>query len=239
MQSRRDFCNCAVLGGVAALASTPALAATVVDVCKPFTADDQKAISPDDAIAALKAGNDRYIAGKSLNCDLPAGIAATAKTQSPFACVLGCIDSRVAPELVFDQKVGGIFVARVAGNVANVDNIGSFEFATKVAGAKAIVVLGHSSCGAVKGAIGRAKVGDNLTALLSEIEPAIAATPFTGERTSENDAFVESVIESNVRANMRKLTGNSPVIKALVDAGTVKIAGAICDLNSGRVTFLS
>ena len=139
MITRRIFCGC-VAGGLSA-------AATAVHAqspeCTAFTADRQKSTSPDDAIALLKAGNERFTAGKSINCDLMAQVKQTASGQSPFAAIVGCIDSRVPPELVFDQKIGDVFCARVAGNIANTDIIGSLEYAAKVVGSRAIVVLGH------------------------------------------------------------------------------------------------
>lgn len=130
-------------------------------------------------------------------------------------------------------------MARVAGNVATTEVIGSFEYGAKVAGAKAIMVLGHNHCGAVKGAVDKAVVGDSLTALLNEIEPAVAATPLTGERSSHNHEFVEAVAEANVRMAVAALTEKSPVLKELVDAGHLKIVGAMYNLETGAVTLLS
>ena len=169
MITRRIFCGC-VAGGLSA-------AATAVHAqspeCTAFTADRQKSTSPDDAIALLKAGNERFTAGKSINCDLMAQVKQTASGQSPFAAIVGCIDSRVPPELVFDQKIGDVFCARVAGNIANTDIIGSLEYAAKVVGSRAIVVLGHNSCGAIKSAVDNVKLG-NITALLKNFRPALA-----------------------------------------------------------------
>ncbi|MEI6799120.1 MAG: carbonic anhydrase family protein [Pseudomonadota bacterium] len=207
--------------------------------CTHFDAESLKAISPDQAIQFLVEGNARFVAGQSLHCDQLALGDATAEKQTPFACVLACMDSRSSPELVLDQQIGDIFVARVAGNVATTEVIGSFEYGAKVAGAKAIMVLGHSHCGAVKGAIDKAVVGDALTTLLDEIEPAVAATPLTGERSSKNAEFVEGVAEANVRLNVAALTEKSPVLKELVEAGQLKIVGGIYDLETGVVTLLS
>lgn len=225
------------LAGSAALGMSvlPALA----DECAPFLEASQAATTPDQAIQFLIEGNARFVAGASVNCDLMGGMKATAEKQTPFACVLACIDSRSAPELVFDQQIGDVFVARVAGNVATSEVIGSFEYSTKVAGAKAIVVLGHTHCGAVKGAVDKAVVGDNLTTLLNMIEPAIAATPLEGERSSSNHQFVESVAETNVRVAVAAMVEKSPVIRELVDAGAVKIVGALLDIETGVVTFLA
>ncbi len=229
------FASALVGGAVFGLSSGRAMA----DECAPFLAEAQAATSPDQAIQMLADGNARFAAGASLHCDLLGEMKATAEKQTPFACVLACIDSRSAPELVFDQQVGDVFVARVAGNVPTAEILGSFEYATKVAGAKAIVVLGHNHCGAVKGAVDRADVGANLTTLLDEIEPAVVATPLEGERSSKNHHFVEAVAETNVRFAVAALTEKSPVLKALVDEGAVKVVGALYDIETGKVTFLS
>lgn len=235
---RRHFLRgAAALAGGAVLAATGAVAAA--DECAPFLAADQSAVTPDQAIRMLADGNARFASGASLHCDLPGQMKATAEEQTPFACVLSCIDSRAAPEHVFDQQIGDIFVARVAGNVPTDEIIGSFEYATKAAGAKAIVVLGHSHCGAVKGAVDRADIGANLTVLLEAIEPAITATPLDGERSSKNHPFVEAVAETNVRLAVTAMTANSTVIAALVAEGSLKVVGAIYDIETGLVRFLS
>jgi carbonic anhydrase len=225
--------------GIAAAAAALAAGMARAEQCVPFTADLQSATSPDQALQKLIDGNARFVSGKPLPCDLLAQAAGTANKQNPFACVLACIDSRSPPELILDQQLGDIFVARVAGNVPTAEIIGSFEFATKVSGAKAILVIGHNDCGAIKGAIDKAVVGDNLTTLLNEIEPAVAATPLTGERSSKNAAFVQAVNETNVRMGVAALTEKSAVLKALVDAGQLKIVGGLFDLKSGVVTLLS
>jgi carbonic anhydrase len=209
------------------------------DECAPFLADAQAATTPDQAVQLLVDGNARFAAGASLHCDLLGEMKATAEKQTPFACVLACIDSRSAPELVFDQQVGDIFVARVAGNVPTAEILGSFEYAAKVAGAKAIIVLGHNHCGAVKGAVDKADVGANLTTLLNEIEPAVAATPLEGERSSKNHHFVEAVAETNVRFSVAAMTERSTVLKELVDTGALKVIGALYDIETGKVTFLA
>lgn len=209
------------------------------DACAPFLADAQAATSPDQAIQMLVEGNTRFAEGRSLKCDLLADVEATAPHQSPFACVLACIDSRVAPELIFDQQIGDLFVGRVAGNVPTTEIIGSFEYAAKVAGTKVIVVLGHSHCGAIKGAVDKADVGANLTTLLDEIEPAVLATPLTGERSSTNEEFVAAVAETNTRMGVQALTERSPVLQDLVVSGALKIVGAVYDIETGRVSMLS
>lgn len=207
--------------------------------CTHFDSEALAATSPDQALQLLMDGNARFVAGQPLQCDELALGEATAEKQTPFACVLACMDSRSSPELVLDQQIGDIFVARVAGNVATDEVIGSFEYGAKAAGAKLIMVLGHNHCGAIKGAVDKAVVGDNLTTLLNEIEPAVAATPLHGARSSKNHEFVEAVAEANVRLGVAALTEKSRVLQELVDAGALKIVGALYDLESGVVTLLS
>ncbi|MBN8920448.1 MAG: carbonic anhydrase [Rhizobiales bacterium] len=236
MISRRLFCGC-VVGGFSLAASGAARAQA--PECAVFTPDRQKTTSPDDAIARLKAGHERFMAGKSVNCDLMAQVRQTASKQSPFAAVVGCIDSRVPPELVFDQRIGDVFCARVAGNILNTDIIGSLEYATKVAGAKAIVVLGHTSCGAIKSAIDGVKLG-NITALLKNFEPALATlSKADGPRDSHNDALVQKVADANVRLTAASLTARSAIIKDLVASKQLKITGAMHDVATGMVTWMS
>lgn len=236
---RRTF-----VGSFVAAVSTSAITATAAkadhhgDACKAITAEMQQAMSPDDAINALKEGNARFVAGESVNCDYMSQVKATADGQYPIAAIVGCIDSRVPPELVFDQQIGDIFSARVAGNFVNTDIIGSLEFATAAAGSKAIVILAHSACGAVKGAVDEVKLG-NLTAMLENIEPAIQATPLTGEKSSKNTAYVEAVATKNAELTVEALLERSPVIKGLVDEGKVKVVAAKHDVATGKVTFLS
>ena len=224
-----------------AAAASLACGATVAkaeDVCHVFDAARQKVTTPEQALELLQEGNRRFAAGKSLHCDLIAEARATAKAQAPMAAIVGCIDSRVPPELIFDQHIGDIFAARIAGNFANTDIIGSLEFATKVAGAKAIVVVGHTRCGAVMGAIDGVKLG-NLTEVLRHIEPAIAATGIEGaDRTSKNDTAVLKVTEANARLAAAALVERSEILRELVEAQSLKIAAAVHDLQTGVVRFL-
>jgi carbonic anhydrase len=207
--------------------------------CAVFTPQRQKDTSPDQAFALLKAGNERFTAGKSVNCDLMAQVKQTAENQSPFAAIVGCIDSRVPPELVFDQRIGDVFCARVAGNIVNTDIIGSLEYSTKVAGARAIVVLGHNSCGAIKSAVDSVKLG-NITALLKNFQPALATLKKEdGHRDSHNYPLVQKVAEANARLTAESITKRSPIIKSMVDAKQVKIAAAMHDITTGKVTWLS
>lgn len=236
MLSRRAFCSCASAALWSGFVATRAEAEPAA--CAVMTKDSQRATSPANALARLKAGNERFVGGHTVNCDLIKQAKETASGQAPFASVVGCIDSRVPPELVFDQRIGDIFCARIAGNFVNTDIIGSLEFATKITGTRAVVVLGHNECGAVKGAIDNAKLG-NLTATLANIRPAVKATKTSGDRTSKNAAFVQAVAETNVRMAVAELTTKSPVMKQLVVAGDLKIVGAMHDLATGKVSWLS
>ena len=234
MLTRRFFCGC--------LAAAVPFASTAVHAqseCAVFTPERQKSTSPNQAIALLKQGNERLLAGKSTNCDLVTQVKDTAAGQAPFAVILGCIDSRVSPELIFDQGVGDIFCARIAGNFVNTDIIGSLEFATKVAGAKAIVVLGHNNCGAIKGAIDKVQLG-NLTAMLQNIEPAIESLgKLHGERDSHNYEFVQQAAIANAKLAAQNIQKRSEVMSDLIQAGHLKVVSAMHDLATGRVSWLS
>jgi carbonic anhydrase len=235
MITRRLFCGCLAVG--LPFASTAVHAQS--PECAVFTPDRQKSTTPDDAIARLKAGNERFTAGKSINCDLMAQVKQTASSQSPYAAIVGCIDSRAPPELVFDQRIGDVFCARVAGNIVNTDIVGSLEYSTKVSGAKAIVVLGHNFCGAIKSAVDDVKLG-NITALLKNFKPALATlNKADGHRDSHNYPLVQKVAEANARLTAASLPKRSPIIKALVDGGQLKIAAAMHDITTGKVTWLS
>lgn len=208
---------------------------------KAHTKETQAAISPDQAIQLLKEGNERFVANKKANRDLLDQVKDTASGQYPFATILSCIDSRVSAELIFDQGVGDIFSARVAGNIVNEDLLGSVEFACKLAGTKVFVVLGHTACGAVKGACDDAKMG-NLTALLHKIKPAVRAVKEPSDRNlrnSKNIDFVNDVVTKNVELTIDDTRSLSPVLKEMEDNGEIKIIGAIYDIANGKVTFLN
>ncbi|WP_244471086.1 carbonic anhydrase family protein [Microvirga massiliensis] len=212
--------------------------AWAADECAVQTRERQAALSPDTALQELKVGNERFLSQNMRSCDLLGQVRATAGGQFPFALVIGCMDSRVPPELVFDQRIGDIFSARLAGNVAEDDVVGSAEFATKLAGAKLIVVLGHSECGAVKGAIDGAELG-KLTHLLQRIKPAVEANRNApGEHTSTNKDFVQRVATTNVRLAAQSLQNESQVLRDLVARNELKIVAAMHDIASGRITFL-
>jgi carbonic anhydrase len=200
--------------------------------------ESQRNMTPEQALSALKDGNERFVNGKMLQRNLMAQVRATAAGQYPFAVVLGCIDSRVPPELVFDQGIGDIFSARIAGNFANTDIIGSIEFAAKLAGAKLVVVLGHTECGAIKGACDNAQLG-SLTQTLSNITPAVyAVKDVCDDRASTNKAFVQKVADENVRLTVQALTERSAILKDLVAGKRLKVVGAMHDVATGRVSFL-
>jgi carbonic anhydrase len=234
MLTRRLFCGCLPFAGAAMFAATQAHAQAAD--CAVFTPARQEGVSPDEAVALLKAGNERFVTGKTVNCDLMTQVKETANGQAPFAAILGCIDSRVPPELVFDQRIGDVFCARVAGNVVNPDIIGSLEYATKVVGARAIVVLGHSECGAIKGAVDDVQFGD-LTGLLARIKPAVDATKTDGERSSKNHTFVQAVADANARMGADLLQAQSQILDDLVKSGELHIVSAMHDVATGNVRW--
>ena len=198
------------------------------------TKESQSAMTPDQALQRLKDGNARFVANKMKPRDWTAKVIATASGQYPFAAVLGCMDSRAPIEVVFDQGIGDVFGVRIAGNVVNEDELGSLEFAVKVVGVKLIAVLGHTACGAVKGAIDDAKLG-NLTQLLAKIRPAVTAA---GCSDSKDAACVDKVAVENVRKSMRELREKSPDLAEAIDGGKVKVVGGMYDLATGKVAFL-
>lgn len=203
------------------------------------TGDSQAALTPSDATEMLKAGNQRFLENKTLNRDLLTQVGQTATGQFPFAAIVSCIDSRIPTEIVFDQGVGDIFNARVAGNFVNADILGSLEFACKLAGSKLIVIMGHTSCGAVKGACDDAKLG-NLTGMLGKIMPAVDSVK-TAEgvaRNSGNLDFVNKVAVQNVHMNIERLKAESPVLNEMVQAGEIDVVGAMYDVKDGSVSFL-
>jgi carbonic anhydrase len=209
------------------------------DLCAVSTKATQSATSAEQALTQLKEGNERFLGGKSIHCNLMSQVKATAQGQAPFAAILGCMDSRVPPELVFDQRIGDIFSVRVAGNIVNTDILGSLEYATQVAGTKLIVVLGHSDCGAIKGAVDEVKLG-NLTQMLANIQPSVLKVA-GGEvdHSSKNKKFVQSVADQNARDSAANLTARSEVLTALVKDHKLKIVSAIHDVGTGAVRWLS
>lgn len=206
--------------------------------CAVFTKETQSAVTPDAALQRLKDGNARFVAGKTVNCDLIKQVKETADGQAPFATIVGCIDSRVPPELVFDQRIGDIFAARIAGNFVNTDIIGSLEFTTLAAGSKLIVILGHSECGAIKGAVDNVKLG-NLTATLANIRPSLEKLNYTGVPSSTNKELVQKVADQNAKDAAAMIMQKSEVIAKLVAEGKVKIVSAMHDLKTGQISWFS
>jgi carbonic anhydrase len=206
---------------------------------KAHTKETQATLTPEKALVLLKEGNLRFQNNSKANRDLLAQVNDTSSGQYPFATILSCIDSRVSAELVFDQGVGDIFSIRIAGNFVNEDILGSMEFACKLAGTKVLVVLGHSSCGAIKGACDDAKLG-NLTALISKIKPAVKAVITPEEphlRNSSNIDFVNSVAKKNISMTLDNIRNQSSVLRDMEVEGSIKIVGAMYDINTGLTTF--
>lgn len=209
----------------------------MIDNSKTITKDVQTSITPQAAIEMLKAGNQRFTSKSALGRDLNQQVDDTSTGQAPFAVILGCIDSRVPAEMVFDQGIGDIFNCRIAGNFINSDILGSMEFGCKVAGSKVIVVLGHKSCGAVKGACDNVELG-NLTGMLAKIQPAIdAVTDITEDRNSSNAPYVQKVSDKNVAMAVENIRANSPVLKEMEDNGEIAIVGAMYDIADGSVSW--
>lgn len=204
---------------------------------KVMTQEEQKSLTPDKVMTLLKEGNDRFVKGDLTVRDLPKQIIEASKGQYPKAVILSCLDSRVPIEKVFDRSIGDVFVARVAGNIVNEDILASMEYGCKVSGAKLIVVLGHSDCGAVKSAIDNVQMG-NITELLAKIRPSIDSLgPYSGEKTSKNKEFVQKVSNENVRTAIDNIRLNSPILKEMEDKGEIKIVGADYDIDNGKVNF--
>lgn len=199
--------------------------------------ETQSSITPAMALEILQEGNKRFINNLKINRNLLQQVNETRDGQWPFAVILSCIDSRTSTELIFDQGLGDIFSIRIAGNIVNEDILGSMEFACKVAGSKFILVLGHTKCGAVKGACDHVEMG-NLTTLLSKLQPAVEAETITREkRNSSNSEFVENVASLNVRLTVNEIMKRSPVLKEMIEKGEIGIGGAMYNVETGVVTF--
>jgi carbonic anhydrase len=206
---------------------------------KTLTKEMQAAITPSMALDLLKDGNKRFVNNLKVNRNLLQQANETSDGQHPFAVILSCIDSRTSAELIFDQGLGDIFSVRIAGNIINEDILGSMEFGCKVAGAKMIVVLGHTKCGAVKGACDHVEMG-NLTALLSKIRPAVDDETQTKEnRNSENSVFVENVARINVQRTVKSIMERSSILKEMILGGQIGIVGGTHDISTGEVEFFS
>jgi carbonic anhydrase len=206
---------------------------------KVHTRETQATMTPQKSLQYLKEGNQRFQNNLKANRNLLEQVNDTSEGQFPFATILSCIDSRVSAELVFDQGLGDIFSVRIAGNFVNEDILGSMEFASKLAGTKLIVVLGHTACGAVKGACDDAKMG-NLTKLLEKIKPAVHAVlePTDASlRNSSNPSFVDAVAKKNVQLTIDRIHNESPILSEMENNGEIMIIGAMYDINTGEVNF--
>ncbi|MES2285008.1 MAG: carbonic anhydrase family protein [Bacteroidota bacterium] len=206
---------------------------------KAHTSETQASISPSIALEILKEGNQRFVNNLKANRNLLQQVNETREGQWPFAVILSCIDSRTSAELIFDQGLGDVFSIRIAGNVVNTDIIGSIEFACKVAGSKLIVVMGHTQCGAVKGACDHLEMG-NLTELLSKIQPAIYQETMTLEldkRNSDNEVFLENVSTLNVKRSVKTIIDRSYILEQMIEKGEIAIIGAKHHIKTGVVEF--
>ena len=234
--NRRSFLKVpTALAAVGLVVGSPCGSRAYADV---LTREQRDKMTPDEILASMKHGNERFRKGEEPKRDFLVEQRALAKGQYPAAMILSCIDSRAPAEVIMDLGLGNAFNARVAGNVANEDILGSMEFACKVAGAKVVLVLGHTACGAVKGAIDNVELG-NLTTLLAKIRPAVKATEFNGERSSKNPAFVDAVARKNVELTMAQLLEKSPVLRELQSKRAIKVAGAMYNLATATVEFFA
>ena len=227
------------------LKTTSAAAVTAVVTMAPvgniaygaaLTKAQRDKLTPDEIIELMKKGNQRFRLGKESPHDYLAQQKASAKGQYPAAVILSCIDSRAPAETIMDLGIGDTFNARVAGNISNDDILGSMEFACKLAGAKVVLVMGHTACGAIKGAIDNAQLG-NLTGLLGKIQPAVTATKYQGERSASNYGFVDAVARTNVELTTADIRRRSSVLADLEKSGAIKIVGAMYNLETGAVEF--
>lgn len=203
------------------------------------TKETQSSLTPRMALEILEEGNARFIKNLKAQRDLLGQVNATRDGQWPFATILSCIDSRTSAELIFDQGLGDIFSIRIAGNIVNTDILGSMEFACKVAGSKLIVVLGHTKCGAIKGACDHVEMG-NLTELLSKLQPAVyseSETTAPEKRNSKNGKFVENVASLNVRRGVKNIIERSFILEEMLNKGEIGIVGAMYNIDSGKVEF--
>lgn len=203
------------------------------------TKETQATMTPEKSLTFLLEGNQRFLSNLRINRNLIEQVNDTSKGQFPFATILSCIDSRIPTEIIFDQGIGDLFNARIAGNFVNEDILGSLEFACKLAGSKLIMVLGHTSCGAVKGACDGAKLG-NLTQMLEKIKPAVAMVETAPDeaRDSSNLPFVNAVARQNVLLTVEAIKEKSPVLRAMLESGAIGIVGAMYDVSTGLVSVI-
>ena len=232
--NRRHFLGASFAMTALAFAGTGTLSG--IAYAAALTKAQREKLTPEAILALMKKGNKRFSAGRREDHSYLAQQRASAGGQYPMAVLLSCIDSRAPAETIMDLRIGDIFNSRVAGNIENPDILGSMEFACKVAGAKVVLVMGHTACGAIKGAIDNAELG-NLTGLLAKIKPAVEATAYSGERSSKNYAFVDAVARKNVELTIANIRKDSPVLAGMESSGAIKIAGAMYNLQTGAVDF--
>jgi carbonic anhydrase len=233
---RRRFLSSA-FGACAITSFGPRDMQLATSLANSLTKEQRDSMTPSQVIEELKKGNERFRTGKMAPRDYLAEKRSTAAGQYPAAVVLGCIDSRVPAEIIFDAGIGDTFIGRVAGNVVSDDMLGSMEFACAVSGAKAVLVLGHTACGAVKGTIDDVVLG-NLTGLLARIKPAIPATKFDGEKSSKNGSYVDAVARTNVLLGLAEVRRRSPILEDLEKKGSIRITGAMYHVATGVVEFV-
>lgn len=232
--NRRRFLGASFAVTALAFAGTGTLSG--IACAAALTKAQREKLTPEAILALMKKGNKRFSAGRREEHNYLGQQRASAGGQYPMAVLLSCIDSRAPAETIMDLRIGDIFNSRVAGNIENPDILGSMEFACKVAGAKVVLVMGHTACGAIKGAIDNAELG-NLTGLLAKIKPAVEATAYSGDRSSKNYAFVDAVARKNVELTIGDIRKDSPVLAGMESSGAIKIAGAMYNLHSGVVEF--
>lgn len=237
-EGRRDVLKSVL--GLAALGAVGVTGLVVPGVSQAaaLTRAERDKLTPDQIIEAMKLGNKRFRSGKGTKHDYLGQKQASADGQFPSAVVLSCIDSRAPAEIILDSGIGEAFNARIAGNIANDDLVGSLEFACAAAGAKVVLVMGHSACGAVKGAIDGVELG-NLTGLLDQIKPAVTATKYSGDRSGSNAAFVDEVAKTNVQNTINVIRETSPILDSLEKEGKIKMVGAFYHFDGGLVEFLA
>ena len=236
--TRRALLKSAIGTATLGVIGAPLLGVPALSGAAALTKEMRDKLTPDQVIEAMKQGNERFRAGKMSPHDYLAQKRATIAGQYPAAVILSCIDSRAPAEIILDARIGDTFNARIAGNIANDDILGSLEFACAVAGAKVVLVMGHTGCGAIKGAIDGAQLG-NLTGLLNKIKPAVDATHYEGEHSSKNGEFVDEVAKTNVRLTIGAIRAHSDVLAGLEKDGKIKIVGSMYHLAGGLVDFFT
>lgn len=234
--SRRNFLGTSL--AIAAGAFVGTAATSGVAFAGSLTQAQRDKMTPDQVLALMKKGNKRFASGQRQDHNYLRQQRQSAKGQYPAAVLLSCIDSRAPAETIMDLRIGDVFNTRMAGNVSNPDVLGGMEFACKIMGAKLVLVMGHTSCGAIKGAIDNAELG-NLTGLLAKIKPAVEATQYSGDRSAKNYPFVDMVARKNVELTVAAIRRDSPVLAGMESSGAIKIAGSMYNLETGVIDFFA